>query len=92
MAECTCPPGVDLQLGCPVHDEAAIENARRAKLVAESAWTDRFLGDGRPLTPEDAAALIIKMVEQTGARRLPDDHRRYIHDVCKALREGSEPR
>lgn len=37
MAECTCPPDADLQLGCPVHDETTIENARRAKLVAARA-------------------------------------------------------
>lgn len=51
----------------------------------EDAWTDRYLGDGKPLTPDDASRLIIKMVEQTGATRLPDQHRQYIRDVCAAL-------
>jgi len=54
-------------------------------MADRGGWTDRYLGDGKPLTPDDASALIIKMVEQTGAMRLPDEHRRYILDVCVAL-------
>ncbi len=77
------------------HDEALPAGAAETPRCSTGSGSDadgRYLGDGLPLDPEIAAALIIKMVEQTGARVLPEEHRRYIRDVCAVLvsRENGE--
>lgn len=68
MSECTCTEaramGADLDLGCPVHDEAAIENARRA------AGHHRVCGD------VDAGSMLV--ICECGSLRQHDRPHAYV--------------
>lgn len=64
---CTCGPaldmGADLQLGCPVHDETAIENARRQRIVDARRRNDAL--PRRPTIDEAADFVRRRMASAT---------------------------